>query len=483
MQNTKLIQLLKTFSHQEFRQFRDFVNSPFYNKNKNVISLLNVLKKYYPEFGNSLPNEEMIFKTVFDKEVYDYFKLKNIVSDLLVLGKEFLSASMFNRNEHIKNKFLLEQLRDRNLDSMFLQLYKAYNEKLDIHPVRDEYYFSKKFDLAEELKCYYSPREPNFHQNLFQVQLDNFVSFALIKMIRLYNTMLHENKQNNSEFELKMFEETFQYMNNNKIENNPTLLMFYYIVLLQKKNDEKYFFKLKKLVNENFTSFSHFDIYMYFLHMAGFCAEMYNVKCRTDFAREHFLLSKENFDRGTIEMGKIMYPDFMNHVKIAVRVEEFEWAEKYMNKYKDTLSDEYKNETLNFCYGYINFRKGNLEKALDLFSQSNFPNFILKVQVKIFLLQIYYEKEYYEQAFAMIDTFKHYLLREKNLIEGYRKSFAEFARITNELIRIKSKLSSGETKFNLDRIKLDIEKIKYNQFGIKLWLREKANEIRLKQIN
>lgn len=86
-----------------------------------------------------------------------------------------------------------------------------------------------------------------------------------------------------------------------------------------------------------------------------------------------------------------------------------------MNKFKDSLSDEYKNESLNFCYGYINYRKGNLEKALDLLSQSNFPNFILKVQVKILLLQIYYEKEFYEQAFAMIDTFKHYLHRKKIL--------------------------------------------------------------------
>jgi len=480
MQNTRLIQLLKTFSVHDIKRFRDFVNSPFYNKNKNVVSLFNVLKKFHPVFGIKLPEEEIIFKTVFPKEEYDYFKLKNIASDLLALGKEFLSVSMFNSNEHIKNKFLLEQFRDRNLDSMFLQLYKSYFEKLDTHPVRDEYYFSKQFDLAEELKCYYSPREPNFHQNLFQVQLDNFVSFSLIKLTRLYNTMLHENKQNNSLFDLKMFEETFQYIKNNKIENNPALLMFYYIVLLQKENNEKYFFKLKKLVNENFYRFSHFDIYMYFLHMAGFCAEMYNVKCRTDFAKEHFLLSKENFDRGTIEMGKIMYPDFMNHVKIAVRVEEYEWAEKYMNKFKDSLTEEYKNETLNFCYGYISYRKGNLEKALDLLSQSNFPNFILKVQVKILLLQIYYEKEFYEQAFAMIDTFKHYLHREKNLIEGYRKSFGEFARITNELIRIKSGQSSKETKYNLDRIKKDIEKINYNQFGIKLWLRQKAKEIKLK---
>ncbi|MBK6538259.1 MAG: hypothetical protein IPG09_10970 [Ignavibacteria bacterium] len=68
---------------------------------------------------------------------------------------------------------------------------------------------------------------------------------------------------------------------------------------------------------------------------------------------------------------------------------------------------------------------------------------------------------------------------KKNLIEGYRKSFGEFARITNELIRLKSGQSSKETRYNLDRIKRDIEKINYNQFGIKLWLRQKANDFKL----
>jgi len=210
--------------------------------------------------------------------------------------------------------------------------------------------------------------------------------------------------------------------------------------------------------------------------MAGFCAYAYNVLESTGFMYEHFLLSKENFDRGSIELGKILYMDFLNHVKIAVRVNEFDWAEKYIDKFKSKLNEE-KESTLNFCYGYIYYKKGNLSKALDLLSQTNFPNFIIKVQVKILLLQIYYESEMYEQALAMIDTFKHYVKSEKGLLEDFKNSFTEYLRLTNELIKIKTRLKEKQIGFDKKKISEGIEKIKFNQFGIKLWLREKVSEL------
>jgi hypothetical protein len=192
--------------------------------------------------------------------------------------------------------------------------------------------------------------------------------------------------------------------------------------------------------------------------------------------KEHFLLSKNNFDRGTIILGKVLYPDFLNHVKIAVRVNEFGWAEKYIAKFQHLLTEE-KESTLNFCYGVINYGRGNLVEALDLLSRANFSAFILKIQVRILLLRIYYEMELYDQAFAMIDSFRHYLLREKSFIEDSKDSYYEFLKITNDLLKTKTNLNQKEKNFNVKKIKGEIEKIKFNQFGIKNWLNEKVDEL------
>ncbi len=477
MQNTKLIQLLKTLTQAEFKKFKDFVNSPFYNKNKNVIALFDYLKKNYPDFSGNNVKDEDVFRKLFPDEKYDYFKLKNIISDLLALGKDFLATDYFINKTDVKEKFLLEEFRDRNLDSMFEQLHKTALKKLNSSAVRDEFYYLKNFELSEELKTFYSPKKPNSHFNLFQDQLDHFLDYSLIKILRIYNTMLHENKQNNYNFDLKMFDEVFSYLKKNADNSNPTVMLYFNIINLEKGNDKKYFFILKDLFGKKYEEISFYDKYMYYLHMSGFCADRFNIKCKTDFMREHFLLAKDNLEKGTINLGKILYMDFMNYVKIAARVDEYDWAEEYIDRFKNSISEEHRQGCLNYCYGYINYRKGNLEKSLDLLSQVNFSNFIIKIQVKNLLLMITYELGYYEQAVSLIDTFRHYLMREKNLLPDYRESFTDYLRITGDMIKLNSDINKSEYDYFKKKIINDTEKIRYNQFGIKLWLKEKIKEL------
>ena len=476
MQNTKLIQLLRSMNPAEFREFKDFVISPVFNKNKKIIVLFDSIKKYYPDFKSDSVKEENLFMKIFPGEEYDYFKIKNIVSDLFSLGKEYLTFIQYRDNSNVKDKFLLEQLRDRSLDNIFEISYKVFKKKIDSESVKDENYIFRQLELTEELHSFQIPKDPGTRLDFFQIELDYFLKYSIIRLLRFYNIMLHDKIQNNVDFDMKMYEEIMSYLKINKNEDNPTLLIYYNIILLGTEWDEKYFFKLKELKDKYFDSLNNGDRYMLFLHMANFCAYIYNNLGRTDFMHEHFLLSKENFDRGTIILGKVLYPDFLNHVKIAVRVEEFEWAEQYIQKYKHLLLEE-KESTLNFCNGIIHYKKGNIDKALDLLSQANFPEFIIKIQVKILLLQIYFEKEYFEQAFSMIDAFRHYLQREKSIPEHSKGSFYDFLKNTNDLIKIKTGVGSDDKKFELKKISENIENMEVNQFGIKSWLKNKVSEL------
>lgn len=469
MHNSKLIQVLMTLSKKEIKQFREFTQSTFFNKNKNVISLLEELCNFHPEFENKNLDAEIIFKKIFPDNDYDYFKIRNLASDLLALSMEFFKILSFQNNEHQNTLSLLEQLRDRSLDKMFEKVFHSYYEKINIKTVRDEFYYSYMADLKNELKSFYSPIRPNSDFDLIQEQLDFELTYFLIKALDLYTIMLHEIKQNNYHFDLKMFDEVMIYLEKNKNTIEPVLKMFYLIILLHSDPDDDIFFELKEHYKEISDSLGFYEKYMGFLHMSAFCAWRYNNDCRTDFMKEHFYLSKENLESDTIFMGKIMYMDFLNHVKIAARVKEFEWAEKYILRFKDQLNEE-KESTLNFSYAFIEYMKGNRLKALDLLSQTNFPNFIIKIQVKILMLQICYEEGFYDQAVAMIDSFRHFLARESSIKENYKESFYDYMRITGELIRLKNSVDKKEISSDLKRLKIAAENSTQNQFGIKLWL-------------
>ena len=125
--------------------------------------------------------------------------------------------------------------------------------------------------------------------------------------------------------------------------------------------------------------------------------------------------------------------------------------------------------------------KGNRLKALELLSQTNFPNFIIKIQVKILILQISYEESFYDQAIAMIDSFRHFLARENSVRENYKESFYDYMRITGELIRLKTSVKKKDLRSDLKRLKDAAEKSTQNQFGIKLWLFKMIDNFDLKK--
>ncbi|MBK8983650.1 MAG: hypothetical protein IPM38_15375 [Ignavibacteria bacterium] len=476
MQNTKLIRLLKSLNQNEIRQFKDFVNSPVYNKNKNAAKLFDEIKKFYPEFTNKNLDGNKIFGKVFPDEKYDYFKLKLAVSDLFKIGIEFLSFLSFKNENQIKTEYLLRELRQRNLDSIFEQTFKSAESQNESSKVKDEVYFFHKLNLTFEHISYLAPKKPNENILMQQDMLNLFIRYSLIRYMKYYNIMMHEELQNNVKYDMGMFDEVLNYIKNNDFENSPTILAYYNIIMLGKERDDKYFYSLKELGEKYKDELNDVDRYMIFLHLNSHCAFVFNRLSRTDLLRDQFELIKEKNSQKIENLGKILYPDFLNEVKISVNAKEFEWAEDYIKNNSGELTEE-KDSTINFCYGYINFKKGNYDAALDLFSKTNFPNFIIKIQVKIIQLKLLYEINCFEQAISNIDAFRHYLKRENTIKESFKESFYEFLRITNDLVKFRTDHNKKDNEYYREKILKDIDSLKSNQFGIKIWLIEKAKKL------
>jgi len=475
VENSKLIKLIKSLDQYEIRQFRDFLNSPSFNKRKSLPVLFDELKKYYPDFDDIGSKEKQLYSKVYPGESFDYFKLKNAYSDLFNLGKEFLSFLKFKKDNQTKEKYLLEELRLRRLNKIFEQELKSAMKEMKKNYVIDEYYLNHQIILTYEKMSYLIALRPNENIHYQQEMLELFLTYALIKILKSYNVMLHEMKQNNCSFDMYMFDEIMQFLDKKKFDN-PTLEVYYDIINLERNNTDDNFFILKETAEKNIEKLSDYDKYMVFLHLNSFCMNEYNLKCRTDLMNEHFRLIKEKDGWDNIPGKKILYPDFLNEVKIAARAGEIEWAESYIEKNKYILV-EGKEDTLNFCNGLIEYKKGNHDKALELLAKTNFPNFILKLQVKILELQIFYEMEYFDQVVSAIDNFRHYVKREDTIKADFKKMFTEFLNITGGMIKFKTGSYGKDKNYYLNKIQNEINGMTGNQFGIKLWLIESSKNL------
>jgi len=85
MKKTKLIALLKKLSPTEMRRFQEYTFSPFFNKNKKVQQLLNILLENAPDFDSATLEKRKVFEKIYLNQQYNELQINNVISDLLQL--------------------------------------------------------------------------------------------------------------------------------------------------------------------------------------------------------------------------------------------------------------------------------------------------------------------------------------------------------------------------------------------------------------
>ena len=83
MIKTNFIDVIKTFSKEEMKNFFDFANSPYYNSGRSVTKLVELVKKYHPDFENRNFTKEKIFAKIYSSEVYKENVMVNLMRNAL----------------------------------------------------------------------------------------------------------------------------------------------------------------------------------------------------------------------------------------------------------------------------------------------------------------------------------------------------------------------------------------------------------------
>lgn len=172
---------------------------------------------------------------------------------------------------------------------------------------------------------------------------------------------------------------------------------------------------------------------------------------------------------------KIMQANlFRNIFYTAVVLKRFDWAEKFVTDYSDHLLPEQQQDMINYTNSLLNFERGLPDKALEYISKVNYSFFVFKYEAKILMLKIYYELKAYEPAISLIDTFSHFLTKNKKVSEIYKEPFMKFLKYLKILIK---------NKFNPDKDKkyksaeLFLTAENSSHFINKKWILEKIKEM------
>lgn len=478
MKNTKLIKLLQTFSPAEIKKFGDFVNSPYFNKNKNVIMLNNELKKYYPNYNDKKLTEEFIFSEVFGEGKFDYFKIKNVISDLYNLGIEFLKLQSNIVTSFSPEYNVLTQLRSRKLLNMHKKFTAHLEKQFTQVKIKDGFHLYNEYLLVTEKHLSELLKKPSSIE-MIQDEFNSFHDYTLINLLKFYSLMLHIRKENNTSADMKMFDEVFSYIEHRYSGTNPIINIYKYIILLTVRRNSDYYYILKDQFLGNSDQLTAEEAYYTLMYIFGYCMDQFNINSERSFIKECYDLFKHSYHNNMVFLGELLYPDFINYVKVFMRSGDRALAEKFMKEYSVLLPAEHLDHCINFSNAFIYHCTGKPEEALALISKVNFPLQIMKVQVKIMQIQLNYQLGYYEETRELAEYFRKSLAKEEQISPDYKQSILGFLKLTILLINIKLSTEKAAKEFAVKRFTDEMNSNQKNHFGIKFWLEDRFEEINI----
>jgi hypothetical protein len=474
MKDTRLIQLLSSFSAREIKLFSDFVKSPYFNKNEKTASLACAIIKCYPAFENKLPAEEKLFAQVFKGEKYEYFKFRNYISDVLELALEFLKYEGLQGEQFSANLHLLESLRKHNQEKIYEKEFQKAEKRLQEMARPGNLQLYEMFRLKKEWAIYNAKIYPNTRHEITQHGLDAFIEYILLECMSYYGLMLHEKMQNNIPYDLKLFEEMFAYAEDKYDTINSTTRVYIDMVrLMQNIGSTEKYERLKKMLREYHNIIPFELLERGYVHLIDFCAFQINSVGNNAYCREVHNLHKDLLAFGIQTKGNIPYQDFLNTVKMAAVVKEFEWVENFIHEYGLHLTEQERDASMQFSYAVVAYYKEQYNAAARYMSTVNFKDPIMKIQVKANTIRYLYEGGLYEQLLSFLESFTHYLRKEKKLSKVVISSHEEFSRHVRDLVKIQMEPNKKEQLRQKEVLSEKVMLMQSNYFGTRNWLKKK----------
>lgn len=484
MYKSNLLKIIGTFTPKEIKDFGEYVQSPFFNKNESTIRLYEYIRREYPDFTEDKMEKEFVHRILFPGTAYNDGFMRTIIFNLNSLAEEFLAHVNFKNDKARYGILLMEELNRRKLDKLLLKHFSEVESDIDGIEDKNRDFLYYKY-LFERINYSYQNwsrfRKKNlkdYENDRLRNETDYLAGYFLGRVLGNYRFLITKAEHENLEIHIELFDKIIEFLTSsrNGYLESPSVKLHLYEILLIREKEEKYFDILKKILLDPQIKITVDERFSLLNILQTFCSYMiYNGS--TGYLKERFHLYKEavrgEFYKGTED---IYFDDllFANIALVGIQVRETEWVLNFIDKYKDTISPDNREIIVNYCLGRVHFSKGEYESALRVLNSIKSVKHVqFKLVVRNLTLMIYYELGLLDLAYSHSDSYRHFL---KSIINSFAKARYErqnnFLKFFNRLIKLREKPDKKET----DEFAYDIKKT--TNVVEKEWLASKIKELK-----
>lgn len=465
-----MIEMLKHFSTKELSRFSDYLASPFFNKDEELLVFYNYVKKYAPEFdAKNIEKERLLAKGIPGLTLNEK-KIGYMMSDIVEHCENYIRYNNHFEEDIEGYVHLLSTYNKWGTDKLFEQTLREARNTLTKNPFRNAPYFFKEYLLQSEVNLFFDRQKKRAYDASLQ-EAANFLDLFYISTKLKYSCeLINRQKLVVTDYNLRLLKEISDHLKENSYEEYPSITIYYQILMTFTDTDtEVHFEELKKLLDEHTTKFPPDEARDMYAYAQNFAIRKINAGEKR-FLREYFDLSKAALEKELLMVDGNLSPwTFKNLVIAALRVGEFNWAEQFIKNYKNRLNEKFRSNAYNYNQGALLFFKGQYGDALRLINQVEYTDIFYALDTRTMQIKIYYQLDEWDPMQSAIEAFKVYLRRNKTLSENVKLLYNNFLKYTDKLSRL-----TKRDKPKLTELKQKIEETK--QIADLGWLQQKVDE-------
>ena len=457
-QKSKLIELLFALNKRQRKDLKYFILIPSLNLRDYEIEVCSVLLELLEKKKLKHTSQKEIIKLIKGAEDKIEENWKYVTSNLLKVIYQYMSHTLSTPGAVPDDYKLLQYFYNENLKKNYVALSNKLFKNVNSGKASSSTHYHKY--LLLELKAEDPSRNLNELEKLSAYE-DELDRFYVENKIRIFCEKENRKKIVNSpanNIDIEKWKKQYK----PESYNSSIAQIFYniYKMLNSVSENEVYYEEVKKLFNSiGHEGFSHKDTKIIYDYLMNFCISMLN-NGKIEYAKEFikhvkFLESQKLLlDKGVITVKK-----YKNIAMAGLIIEEYNWVESFVWRYKKKLGLKNYSNILNLNLANIEFHQKKYDKALEYLEAYQPYDFYFKLSYEKLLLKIYYEKGDYQAIRSRIPSFEAYI-KNKNTI-----SFKNRELLQNFLSCLKLMIDKDSISLNMI-----IESVAITDY---LWFRKK----------
>lgn len=472
MKESKLIQLLQSCNRHDINKLLDMAASPFFNKNEAVSACMQFLADQHPKFRDELVEKAVVFHHLFPNDTYDDQRLRYIMSDLTRLVEQYLLWRQLEKEPVVSIHLQIRALQERNLTNLvppYLDQAKRHNEK---YPFADQDKFFNAFLLERNNYEYVASKRNVAIRETLQGIISNLDFYYFINKLKFSAELANHVNVIAGQFDPLLLDEIIALVENSQLQKEPAVGIYYLILkMLLQPEDESYYHALKDALSKSHDLFPPTELNDMYIFARNYCARQINSGNST-FLCEIFDLFNTLTESGILYMhGELSQWDYKNMVAVALRLEEYRWAEDFIESARHHIREEDRDNAYHYNKALYFYHLKSFDRTLELLRNVAFTDVYYHLDYKSLLLKTYYELGEYEAMGSLIEAFYVYLRRNKLVSDYNKESYANFLKVVKKLVRIR--FSGKEKAAQLEKQLDDMKPIANLS-----WIHKKLAEIR-----